>query len=146
MLVLPRTLLHELIDLPLSVSNGQRALEHDLLGSYTGLDLILRTRLHHSIVQRKLTARLDSLLPDLYQEVKHALQEYVSPEDDWTDIMPYQAFARVSARISAKALVGDELCVNKDWLDVSVNFTESRTCSRVRTLYTSGQTTDTARA
>ena len=48
--MLPLEVIDELSLLPPSVASPQGVLEHDLLGLYTGLNLILETRLHYSIV------------------------------------------------------------------------------------------------
>lgn len=123
--VLPTCLLDELSHLPSTVASPHGALEHDLLGPYTGLNLILESRLHHSIVQRKLTPRLGLLTPGLENELLLAFGEYFPACDYWTEFQPYQVFGKVSARLSARALVGPSLCRDPTWLDISVNYTES---------------------
>jgi hypothetical protein len=127
--VLPHNLLKELSSLPGDVASPHGALEHDLLGPNTGLNLILESRLHHSIVQRKLTPRLALLAPKLEEELRAAVDEYLpssSAENEWLRFQPYQVLAKISARLASRALVGPELCRNKLWLDISVNYTESR--------------------
>lgn len=124
--VLPISLLDELSTLPASIASPNGALEHDLLGPYTGLDLILESRLHHSIVQRKLTPRLGVLTPGLENELKSAFEDYFPACDDWTEFTPYQLFGMISARLSGRALVGTALCRNPTWLDISFNYTENR--------------------
>ncbi|KAH3973952.1 hypothetical protein HBH64_162160 [Parastagonospora nodorum] len=122
--ILPQDVLEELSSLPSTVVSPHGALEKDLLGPHTGIDLILESRLHHTIVQRKLTPRLPLLTPALEIELSSAVEEHFPACDDWTEFQPYQVLAKISARISARALVGPELCRNKTWLDVSVNYTE----------------------
>ncbi|KAL4736669.1 cytochrome P450 [Aspergillus similis] len=73
--ILPLHLIDELSSLPQSVASSHGALERDLLGRYTGLDIILTSRMHHTIVQRKLTPRLPALTPALQDEVTLAVQE-----------------------------------------------------------------------
>ena len=124
--VLPISLLDELSTLPASIASPNGALEHDLLGPYTGLDLILESRLHHSIVQRKLTPRLSVLTPGLENELKSAFEDYFPACNDWTKFTPYQLFGKISARLSGRALVGAALCRNPTWLDISFNYTENR--------------------
>jgi len=126
--VLPTCLLDELSHLPSTIASPHGALEHDLLGPYTGLNLILESRLHHSIVQRKLTPRLGLLTPGLENELLLAFEEYFPACDYWTEFQPYQVFGKVSARLSARALVGPSLCCDPTWLDISVNYTESCEC------------------
>jgi hypothetical protein len=128
--VLPHSLLEQLSALPGSVAAPHSALEQDLLGPHTGLNLILENRLHHSIVQRKLTPRLPLLTPRLEEELSDAVEAFFpkfedSGADGWTRFQPYQVLGKISAQLAARALVGPKLCKNKEWLDISVNYTES---------------------
>ncbi|KAF2877681.1 cytochrome P450 [Massariosphaeria phaeospora] len=123
-LVLPPDLLEELSSIPGQIASPNEALEHDLLGPYTGLNLIIESRLHHSIVQRKLTPRLSLLTPELEKELVSAVEDIIPSCDDWTEVKMYQLLGKVSARMAARALVGPSLCRNKVWLDISVNYTE----------------------
>ncbi|KAF2728064.1 putative cytochrome P450 [Polyplosphaeria fusca] len=127
MVILPQQLLDELSHISDKVASPHGALEHDLLGDYTGLNLILESRMHHSIVQRKLTPRLGLLTPGLEEQLVKAVNEYLPSCDteEWTEFMPYQVFGKISARLAARALVGPNLCENPEWLDISVNYTES---------------------
>ena len=126
-IVLPKHLLDEISALPSTIASPNGALEHDLLGPYTGLDLILESRLHHSIVQRKLTPRLEALTPSLESELRVAFEAHFPKCKDWTEFTPYQLFGKISARLSGRALVGTTLCRDPTWLDISFNYTESRT-------------------
>ena len=112
-----------------TIASPNGALEHDLLGPYTGLDLILESRLPHSIVQRKLTPRLGSLTPCLENELKAAFEDYFPTCNDWTESIPYQLLGKISARLSGRALVGAAFCRNPTWLDISFNYTENRAAS-----------------
>ncbi|MCJ1357217.1 MAG: hypothetical protein MMC33_007213 [Icmadophila ericetorum] len=123
--VLPISLLDELSSLPPSVASPNGALEHDLLGQYTGLNLILESKIHHSIVQRKLTPRLGVLTLSLEDELKSAFEDYFPACEGWTEFMPYQTFGKISARLSGRALVGTAYCRNPTWLDISFNYAES---------------------
>lgn len=124
-LILPSSLLEELSALPSSVASPHGALEKDLLGAHTGMNVILETRMHHTIVQRKMTPRLPTLTPFLEQELVSAMDEHFPKCEEWTKFQPYQVFAKLAARLAARALVGPELCRNPAWLDISVNYTES---------------------
>ncbi|KAL6720899.1 hypothetical protein ACLMJK_002824 [Lecanora helva] len=123
--VLPLDVIEELSSLPPSVASANEGLEHDLLGKYTGLDLILDSRMHHSIVQRKLTPRLGRLTPSLEQELVAALKDGFPACEVWTEIKPYQLLAKVSARLSARTLVGPTMSRDARWLDISVNYVEN---------------------
>jgi ent-kaurene oxidase len=124
--ILPLPLLEELSALPVTVANPQAALEHDLLGRYTGLNLILENRLHYSIVQRRLTPRLPLLIPRMEKAVTHAFEESFSQSEEWTKFQPYQILGGISARVAAEAIVGPEFSGDPTWLGVAVNYTENR--------------------
>lgn len=126
-MILPASLLEELSVLPSNVASPHGALEHDLLGSYTGLNLILESRIHHSIVQRKLTPRLSLLTPALEAELRFALQESFPKlqHDNWAEFQPYQIFGKISARLTARALVGPGFCRDPRWLEVAFQYTEN---------------------
>ena len=115
----------ELSALPPSIASPHGALEQDLLGRYTGLDIILESRLHFAIVQRKLTPRLSILTPFLQDELTTAFDEFFPACNEWTEVQPYKIFAKVAARLSARAMVGPRLCRDPLWLDISVNYTEN---------------------
>ncbi|KAI8966714.1 hypothetical protein F5Y11DRAFT_824 [Daldinia sp. FL1419] len=74
--VLPNSLVEELAGLPTTVASPHGALEHDLLGSYTGLDVILESRLHHSIVQRRFMPRLGLITAVLKRSLFHFSRTY----------------------------------------------------------------------
>ncbi|KAI1114208.1 putative cytochrome P450 [Nemania sp. NC0429] len=124
--VLPVSVVEELSTLPTSVASPYGALEHDLLGRYTGLDVILESRLHHTIVQRKLTPRLGSLSIGLEQELTCAFKDHFPPVGEgWVEFQPYQVFAKIAARLSAEVIVGPAFARNPIWLGIAVNYTES---------------------
>ncbi|KAI5925015.1 putative cytochrome P450 [Camillea tinctor] len=124
--VLPLSLLEELSAIPSVIASPHGALEHDLLGSYNGLDLVLETRLHHSIVQRKLTPRLGLITPGLERELRTAFQAcFPKCDGDWVEFQPYYALGAISARLSAYAIVGPAFCRDPAWLDITFDYTEN---------------------
>jgi ent-kaurene oxidase len=123
--ILPLSLLEEYSTLPPQVASPHGALERDLLGRYTGLDIVLESRLNHWIVQRRLTPRLKLLVPALELELIAAVDEHVPTSENWVEFEPYQAFGKVAAKLAARAIVGLEFCYDPTWLDVSVNYTEN---------------------
>ncbi|KAI1373130.1 putative cytochrome P450 [Hypoxylon crocopeplum] len=123
--LLPLAVLEELSNIPVTVASPNSALEHDLLGNYTGLNLILESRAHHSIVQRRLTPRLGLMTPRLESEIKSACDEYLPDSRDWVEFQPYKALSKVSARLAAQAIVTPDFAHNPTWLDISVEYTEN---------------------
>ncbi|RWA10589.1 hypothetical protein EKO27_g4511 [Xylaria grammica] len=111
--VLPLSLLEELSALPVTIANPQAALERDLLGHFTGLNLIIENRLHHIIVQRKLTPRIPLLIPRIESSIAQATAELLPQTEEWSEIQAYQVLSRVSARSVAHAIVGPAFCEEK---------------------------------
>lgn len=130
-ILLPIDIIDELSALPSTVASPSGALAQDLLGPYTGMDMIVGTRIHHTIVQRKLTPKLGILIPDLEEELVDAFKDYLPACEDWTEIVPYRLLTQISARLSARAFVGPSFCRNRTWLDVSIYFTEAGTLSLI---------------
>ncbi|KAF3062408.1 Ent-kaurene oxidase [Daldinia childiae] len=124
-LLLPLSVLEELSNLPASVASPNTALEHDLLGNYTGLSLILESRAHHSIVQRRVTPRLGLMTPRLEVEIHNACDESLTKSHEWVEFQPYKTLSKVSARIAAQAIVTPEFAHDPKWLEVSVEYTEN---------------------
>lgn len=127
-IVLPHSTLKELATIPSTVASPHAGLESDLLGPYTGLDHVLESRLHHSIIQRKLTPRLGLITPGLEKELCGALNDYLPNSEDWIEFEPYHAFAKLSARFSAQAIAGPAFAHNEEWLKLEVEYVESREC------------------
>ena len=96
------------------------------MGRFTGMSLILTNRLHHAIVQRRLTSNLSSIIPDLEEELASAVQDCLpSCEEEWKEFSPYHTFERIVARVTAKAVVGSSLCRDVEWLECSTKYIEN---------------------
>ncbi|KAI0444323.1 cytochrome P450 [Xylaria telfairii] len=123
--ILPLSLLEELTSLPPTIANPQAALERDLLGHFTGLNMIIESRLHHIIVQRKLTPRIPLLIPRIENSIAQATDKLLPQTEQWSRIQAYQVLSQVSALSVAHVIVGLAFCDEKKWLDISCNYTES---------------------
>lgn len=126
--MLPPSAVQELSTLPPNIADGTKALEHDLMGPYTGLNFILQSRLHHRVVQRRLTTNLGLLTPHLEDELGKAVEDLFPEEANqgWTEVELYPLLRSVTARTSARAFVGTSFCRDSRWLSSAVNFVEDR--------------------
>lgn len=127
MVVLPVSMVEEIRTLPSSIANPTVAHAHNLLGSYTKMDLILRSNLHFRMIQTKLTPSLGSLTRPMEEEVKFAVDNHVPNSEDWVPIKPYHTVLDLVARTSARVFVGLPLCRSQEWLEISTQFTENST-------------------
>ncbi|KAI1265397.1 cytochrome P450 [Xylariaceae sp. FL1019] len=123
-LVLPVNTLNELSTLPATVASPHDGLENELMGRYTSISLILDSRLHHSVVQRRLTPRIPVLVPIIEKSLSSAFQDCFPKSDHWVEMTPYDLFGKISARANAPALVGPAFSKDPEWLDVAFNYTE----------------------
>ncbi|KAL8941827.1 MAG: hypothetical protein Q9216_002027 [Gyalolechia sp. 2 TL-2023] len=100
----------EIRALPIEKANPTVAHAHNLLGSYTKMDLILRSNLHFRMIQTRLTPMLGSLTGPMENEVKYALDHHFPSSQSWTAIKPYHTVLGLVARTSARVFVGLPLC------------------------------------
>ncbi|KAL8917290.1 MAG: hypothetical protein Q9172_005916 [Xanthocarpia lactea] len=124
MVVLPVSMVDEIKALPIEKANPTVAHAHNLLGSYTKMDLILHSNLHFRMIQTRLTPMLGSLTGPMEDEVKFALNEQFPSSEEWTKMKPYHTILGLVARTSARVFVGLPLCRNEKWLEISTQFTE----------------------
>ncbi|KAI1437164.1 putative cytochrome P450 [Xylaria sp. CBS 124048] len=124
--VLPHHLLQELACIPASIASPNAGLERDFIGAYTGLHLILHIRLHHAMIQRKLTPRLNVLTPSLEKELASALQEHLPKcEKEWAEFQPYYVFRRVVARLSGHLTFGASFQHKQAWEKLQLTYMEN---------------------
>ncbi|KAI1809749.1 hypothetical protein GGS20DRAFT_590284 [Poronia punctata] len=128
--VLPFALLGELAALPSTVASAHDAISQDLLGSYTGINSIVESRLHHQVIQKKLNPSLSKLAPALEERLCSVLDEHFGHlpqvgESERTSFNPYHFMGAISARLSSYIIVGPDLSKNSDWIELSLKYTES---------------------
>ncbi|KAI1496198.1 cytochrome P450 [Biscogniauxia marginata] len=99
---LPLSLLEEVSIISSHIASPCGALENDLLGRFTGLDIILENRLHHYIVQPKLTPNLN-----------------FPTAEEWVELQPYQVFAKIASRLAVEVIVGPAFSNNPVWLNLA---------------------------
>lgn len=125
MVVLPVDMVEEIRALPMEVANPTMAHAHNLLGSYTRMNLILRSNLHFRMIQTKLTPALGSLTGPMEEEVKFGMDSHFPKSEDWVTIKPYHTVLDLVARTSARVFVGLPICRAQEWLEISTQFTEN---------------------
>lgn len=75
MLVLPPKYVNDIRLLPSTIASPTVAHAHNLMGSHTNMNIILRNNLHFRTLQLKLTPNLSSLTDPMKDELIYALQE-----------------------------------------------------------------------
>lgn len=92
MLVLPPKYVEELRSLPLSVASPTVAHAHNLMGSHTNMNIILRNNLHFRTLVEKVTPNLNSLTAPMQDELDYAIEKDLPQDQGWN--LPPQFLCR----------------------------------------------------
>lgn len=90
------------------------------------MDIILKNNLHFRTLQEKLTPHLNHLTAPMQDELNYAIEKDLPKCDgEWVAIKPYHSILRLVSRISARIFLGQPLCRDERWLEISTEFTEN---------------------
>ncbi|KAI1793059.1 cytochrome P450 [Ganoderma leucocontextum] len=79
---------------------------------------------HSDIIREKLTRTLPVIFPDVLDEVKLALSDYLPTKDDeWAAVNVMTTMQELVVRASGRVFVGLPLCRNKEYLGLALRFT-----------------------
>ncbi|KKZ60376.1 hypothetical protein EMCG_04891 [[Emmonsia] crescens] len=80
-------------------------------------------KIGRSVVQRQLTTYLNKVTKPLSDEATVSLREILTDNKEWHQITLKNELLRIIARLSSKVFLGDELCHDERWLDITINYT-----------------------
>ncbi|KAF4832904.1 Cytochrome P450 monooxygenase trt6 [Colletotrichum tropicale] len=102
-------------------------LERQQLTIYPGLDalhLSTKEEIIQETIRKHLTQALGGLTQRLSDEAAAVLDEGLpTGNGEWQHIQFYMTAAQAAARLSALTFLGEELCHNPEWIDISISFT-----------------------
>ncbi|EAW09122.1 cytochrome P450 [Aspergillus clavatus NRRL 1] len=75
------------------------------------------------VVRVDLTKNLGALANGMYQEAIEGLNQSLSASEEWNTLPAYDFLSSLTAQVTALALVGPELCRNREWIDISLQTT-----------------------
>ncbi|RHZ56963.1 hypothetical protein CDV55_102522 [Aspergillus turcosus] len=76
------------------------------------------------VINKKLTQTLGSLTIPLSRETAAVLKEKLPQKsDEWQSLVFAQEIPHIVARLSSLVFLGEKICRDKEWLNVSVNYT-----------------------
>ncbi|TFK88882.1 cytochrome P450 [Polyporus arcularius HHB13444] len=79
---------------------------------------------HVEIIREKLMRTLVAVLPDVIDELRGAVPEYIqAKKDEWISVKILQATLNIVARTSNRVFVGLAICRNQEYLDLAIRFT-----------------------
>ena len=125
-IVLPPSFLDELHSLPKTVANPTDGNMHNLLGNYTGLNILLHTDLHFRVIRGRLTPNLTPTMLAIQDELCYSMRiDYPECRNQWSPIGVYDTILHTVARTSARSFVGAAFCRDVRWLEIVTQFTEN---------------------
>ncbi|KAF4313969.1 Cytochrome P450 [Botryosphaeria dothidea] len=102
-------------------------IDHNFFPSYPGLEIFnpigTGNDILQEVVRKNLTLALDGMTPVLSAEMKLAMSKLLPATKDWTSIKFFPVAPQLTARLSGRAFLGETLCRNEEWLDVSIKYT-----------------------
>ncbi|APA13444.1 hypothetical protein sscle_11g082140 [Sclerotinia sclerotiorum 1980 UF-70] len=118
-LILPPKFLAELRMLPETKLNQSTALVERWLGSYSGVDIILKSRHHSNVCRVQLTQNLPGFVPDMAAELSFAMSESLihCSSREYVLISTYSYVYSMILAVSSRVFVGLPLFREKAWLD-----------------------------
>lgn len=75
MFVLPARYVNEIRMLPSTTASPTVAHAHNLMGSHTNMNIILKNNLHFRTLQLKMTPNLNSLTKPMQEEMNYAVEQ-----------------------------------------------------------------------
>ncbi|EKM60640.1 uncharacterized protein PHACADRAFT_246674 [Phanerochaete carnosa HHB-10118-sp] len=101
----------------------EEAAHENLEVRYTAGPSIAENSYHVPIVRGQLTRNIALLFDGIRDEVAKAFHDQIPPTDDWTPVVAHLAIMQVVARATNRVFVGAPKCRDRDWLDLSIQFT-----------------------
>ncbi|RYP65121.1 hypothetical protein DL771_008463 [Monosporascus sp. 5C6A] len=74
-------------------------------------------------VQVNLTQDISALNIPLSEEATHALDKHLTNDSEWHEIPVKVVAFKIISQMSSRVFLGEELCRNEDWLQVTVDYT-----------------------
>ncbi|RPD64699.1 cytochrome P450 [Lentinus tigrinus ALCF2SS1-7] len=79
---------------------------------------------HVDIIKEKLMRSLTAVLPDVIDELRAAVPDYIHAKDDeWITVNAIQSTLKIVSRASNRVFVGLPVCRNQEYLDLAIRFT-----------------------
>ncbi|KAL8978512.1 MAG: hypothetical protein Q9177_006383, partial [Variospora cf. flavescens] len=123
--VLPKKYVHELRNVPESKLYSFQALADDLVGRYSGIDIMLGSELNFHAVQNKLTPRIGAFTEVVKDELDFAMEkDFPKCSDQWVEADFNTIILKIVSRITLRTFVGHPLCRNEELLRLNCQIVE----------------------
>ncbi|KAI1360063.1 cytochrome P450 [Xylaria arbuscula] len=123
-LVLPNKYADEIRNLP--ELNFSKAFIDDFFVNYPGFEPHKQS-FHNNVIKDtvriKLTQSLGLVTSDLVEETRMVVDDVYGQDAEWATRKIREDLLEIVARVSSRVFLGDKLCRNRRWLDISKTFT-----------------------
>jgi cytochrome P450 len=125
-IVLPRSQMSWMFDQPDHVLSTKDAHYDFLQGEYAFMQpIILRDPYHEHVVHKNLVRNLNSIIPDLEEEVPPTVDAvWGMSTEEFSKIDLMSSFMRMIPRLTNRMMVGPTLCREQRYLDAVLSFTK----------------------
>ena len=121
--IMPHKYLDELRLVPNTKLSSIRANVQNLGHKWTKIDPMNESNLHFRVISNRLTPQLHTYLDELKVELDETwYDEFPNITDEWKEVDFQEHMRRFAARLAAKCFVGNPLCRDEDWIQISVGF------------------------
>lgn len=83
------------------------------------------TNIMADVVTQYLNPQLPLLIPSLADECDFAFDRELRADIEWKNVYAARTFSRIMHRVTSRILISSELCRNRDFIDLSMQFAES---------------------
>ncbi|KAH8746522.1 P450 monooxygenase [Diaporthe sp. PMI_573] len=93
---------------------------------YPGLDVVhvgTQDDIIQTTIRKNLNQALGGLTQALSSECASVLRENLQPAKEWTQTKFIMTATQIAARLSARVFLGERLCHNNEWIEISIRFT-----------------------
>ncbi|KAI5840172.1 cytochrome P450 [Morchella snyderi] len=77
---------------------------------------------HQILTRAQVTPNIGKFIPLILDESKHAFQVEIGSAKEWKAVPIHSAMTRIVARVTSRIFSGEEICRNKDWINISIEF------------------------
>ncbi|PPQ63388.1 hypothetical protein CVT24_005653 [Panaeolus cyanescens] len=119
-----RELMDDIRKAPEHVLSAMTHLDELLQGPYTFGTSTILTTYHLPLLRGTFTKSIPHLFPEVLSEVRDSFFDVIPPSQEWKALHLQSSIMHIIARVSNLTFVGRPLCQNKEFIDLSVRFTQ----------------------
>ncbi|KAI0533246.1 cytochrome P450 [Xylaria digitata] len=119
-LILPVRYMEELKSAPIDKVDFVGAVHEMFEYEYTGV--VHRSRMIPSTLISHLTPRLPTIMPEVQDEMKVAINDELPSCDNWTEVNIMEGTTRVITRATSRMAGGEALSRDKEWITAAISY------------------------